>query len=134
MPALCGVALSALTYYVEWLDWTALLAEDCKLLTLLYSFIAVEQLKTDACECLLAILSRKVCVCVCVHVCVHVCFHVCVHVFFHVCARACVCVCVCVRVRVRMCVRVRVCVRVVCMWMCTVQLQRSQKTCKVHYL
>jgi hypothetical protein len=58
-PALCGVALSSLTYYVEWLDWSDLLASDCKLLRLLYSFISVEQLKTDACECLLAILSRK---------------------------------------------------------------------------
>ena len=60
VPALCGIALSALTYYVEWLDWSELLTCDCKLLRLLYSFISVEQLKTDACECLLAILSRKV--------------------------------------------------------------------------
>lgn len=60
VPELRGVALSALTYYIEWLDWSDLLTNDCKLLRLLYSFIGVEQLKTDACECLLAILSRKV--------------------------------------------------------------------------
>jgi exportin-5 len=59
VPTLCGVALSALTYYVEWLDWRNLLAEDCRLLRLLYSFISEELLKTDACDCLLAILSRK---------------------------------------------------------------------------
>ena len=62
VPSLCGIALSTLTCYVEWMDWSDLLYDDCKLLRLLYSFISVEQLKINACECLLAILSRKVCV------------------------------------------------------------------------
>ena len=64
VASLCGVALSTITVYVEWIGWGDLLSHDCKLLRLLYSFISVEQLKTGACECLLAILSRKVCPCV----------------------------------------------------------------------
>jgi exportin-5 len=59
VASLCGVALSTITVYVEWVGWSDLLSDDCKLLRLLYSFISVEQLKTGACECLLAILSRK---------------------------------------------------------------------------
>lgn len=54
------IALSAITRFVEWVEFNVLLMQECKLLLLLYTFISLEELKTAACECLLVILARKV--------------------------------------------------------------------------
>ena len=56
----CVVALSAVACLAEWADLKLLLMADTNLLELLYGFLGQEQLKTPACECLLAILTRKV--------------------------------------------------------------------------
>ena len=55
------VALSSMSSFVEWVEFDVLLMQECKLLSLLYTFLEDENLKTPACECLLHILSRKVC-------------------------------------------------------------------------
>ena len=59
------IALSAITRFVEWVEFNVLLMQECKLLLLLYTFISLEELKTAACECLLVILARKVASSVC---------------------------------------------------------------------
>ena len=53
------IALSAITRFVEWVEFNVLLMQECKLLLLLYTFISLEELKTASCECLLVILARK---------------------------------------------------------------------------
>ena len=46
--------------FVEWMKFEVML-RDCRLLEVLCSLLEDEGLKTPACECLLHILSRKVC-------------------------------------------------------------------------
>ena len=54
-----SVALSAMSSFVEWMEFEVML-RDCRLLEVLCSLLEDEGLKTPACECLLHILSRKV--------------------------------------------------------------------------
>lgn len=55
------IALSTIASFVEWVDFETILMADAKLIKLLYTFLGIEDLKTVACECLLLIVSRKVC-------------------------------------------------------------------------
>ncbi len=55
-----AASLDTLSSLLEWVEFDVLLGEECKLLSLLCTQLAVEQLKTKSAECLLVILARKV--------------------------------------------------------------------------
>ena len=59
-PCLRQTALSALTSYVEGVEWRLLLMVDCRLPRVLCALLAEEEVKIEVCECLLNILARKV--------------------------------------------------------------------------
>ena len=134
-------AVSALTSYAEWVDFKTLLAQDCRLLRLLYSCLGVGELRRPAVECLMVILARKVwlggegCNTV-IHVTMYVggrgsygmwsscSVYMRVTVCVCVCVTVCVCVCACVHVCVCVCVRVCVCM---CVCVCVIVVQGDLK-------
>ena len=59
-PFLGLTALSALTSYVEGVEWRLLLMNDCRVLQLLCALLVQGDVKIEVSECLLNILTRKV--------------------------------------------------------------------------